>query len=78
MSEEQQEEQQIEEQLKAESSMEKLAGEDLNATQKKTKIHLQTNDELEGVDPDEVEFVKPEFLGEVLGYGERHEHREAI
>ena len=63
MSEEQQEEQ-IEEQPQAENSMEKLAGEDLNATTEEENSHLQTNDEPEGVDPDEVEFVKPEWLPE--------------
>ena len=64
MSEEQQEEQQ-EQQPQAESNMQKLAGEDLNATQTEDEnSHLQTNAEPEGVDPDEIEFVKPEFLPE--------------
>ena len=64
MSEEQQEEQQ-EQQPQAESNMQKLAGEDLNATQTEDEnSHLQANAEPEGVDPDEIEFVKPEFLPE--------------
>ena len=63
MSEEQQEEQ-VAEQPQAESSMEKLAGEDLNATTEEENSHLQTNDEPDGVDPDEVEFVKPDWLPE--------------
>jgi len=64
MSEEQQEEQQ-EQQPQAESNMQKLAGEDLNAPKTEDEnSHLQANAEPEGVDPDEIEFVKPEFLPE--------------
>ena len=64
MSEEQQEEQQ-EQQPQAESNMQKLAGEDLNAPKTEDEnSHFQANAEPEGVDPDEIEFVKPEFLPE--------------
>ena len=63
MSEEQQE-QQEEQQPQAESNMQKLAGEDLNAPTEEENSHLQTDAEPEGVDPDEIEFVKPEFLPE--------------
>ena len=66
MSEEQQEqqEQQEEQQPQAESNMQKLAGEDLNAPTEEENSHIQTDAEPEGVDPDEIEFVKPEFLPE--------------
>ena len=58
MSEEQQEEQR-EQQPQAESNMQKLAGEDLNAPTEEENSHIQTDAEPEGVDPDEIEFVKP-------------------
>ena len=59
------EEQDKQETVAPETNMADLAGEDLNApekTEETQNTHTKSDAEPEGVDPDEVELVRPEWL----------------